>query len=393
MSGVQEMKAFFDPTAGREYPGLPARPTEAEVNDYMRQSALKRIIVGPQNKTNFKLIELTAFSILNKWNRNPRGNNFAIYCPPGQGKSFIVKQIASTLNIIFVFVQSASIDNLYTLFEQIKEECAKYGTPIQKHKTDRADYLLPPMIIFFDEAHKLPMALMKAGLLNAMEPDDCIMVVREPRTANSFKVDCWNVLWAAATTDRGDLFDAFEQRLVNPIKWAPATVDELPVIIKAGLDAKLEHGELNIECPTEACKLIPSYQKVPRLAIHRFGNKMVQLKQKEPGMSWEACCVSVSEMLGLDRFGMTRAQLALLQALGQRPIAEARLGNVCGCRAKEVSKYELPGLQQYYDGGPFVSSVSGRGMCITKSGLEQLNIRGITHEGERITAEYFEEKR
>jgi Holliday junction resolvasome RuvABC ATP-dependent DNA helicase subunit len=398
----QQMRGFFDPSPTRRHPHIPPKPAdiEGEVRVMLARNnkacPLNRIIVGEANEDNFRKIHLMCFSILQKWNRNPRGNNFGLYCPPGQGKTFIYKRIAETLGICSVFVQSASIDSNYTLFEVICDAAKKYGTPIvpYKDKPSRGDYLLPPMFVFFDEAHKLPMSMMKGGLLNAMEPDDGIMQVKMPgQKGQTFSVDCWNVCWVAATTDRGDLFDAFESRITNPIQWAPATEKELPLMIKQGLDAKVDNDELSLRVPMEACEIIARYQKVPRLAIHGFGTKVVQQKQYSPSDSWEEACAAVAKMNGIDEFGLTKRQIILLTNLGQRPVAEGRLGAICGCRAKEVTKYELPGLQQYYDGGPFVVSVSGKGMCITKSGLEELDKRGIAHNGDRVTAEYIEERR
>lgn len=395
----QEKFCFFDPTPNRIYPHLPPKPSDDEIRVHLarnnRACPLNEIIVSEANETNFRALNLMCFSVLRKWDRNPRGNNFGMYCPPGQGKTFIVKRVAKTLGIIFVFVQSPSIDSNFTLFETIRAECQRYGTPLVGHKSPKgADFTLPPMMVFFDEAHKLPMGMMKGGLLNAMEPDDCIMVVKEPgQKGVSFTVDCTDVCWCAATTDRGDLFDAFEQRLLNPIQWAPATEKELPAMIKAGLDAKRRDGEVTLDIPTAACELIAKYQKVPRLAIHRFGLKVVQQKEFDPNSSWEECCKRIADMLDIDDGGLTKRQVALLSALGQRPIAEDRLGNVVGCRTKELQKHELPGLQQYYDGGPFVSTISGKGMCITAAGLEQLDKRGIDHGGEKVTAEYFEARR
>ena len=48
---------------------------------------------------------------------------------------------------------------------------------------------------------------------------------------------------------------------------------------------------------------------------------------------------------------------------------------------------------QYTNGGPFVISVAGKGMCITKFGLKLLEQMGVEHGGYKITAEYFESKR
>jgi Holliday junction resolvasome RuvABC ATP-dependent DNA helicase subunit len=393
----QQIKAFFDHTPDRRFPRLPDAPSDDAVRKYLisPNCPLNEIIVSDQNRKNFESLQLMCFSVLRKWDRNPRGNNFGLYCPPGQGKTYMMKKVAATLRIIFVFVQSPSIDSNYTLFEAIRTECEQYGCPLVSHKSPKGcDFFLPPMLVFFDEAHKLPLAMMKGGLLNAMEPDDSVMAVHEPgHRGNSFTVDCHNVCWSAATTDRGDLFDAFEQRLLNPIQWSPATLKELPVMVKAGLDRKLKEKEIEVEVPMEVCEIIATYQKIPRLAIHHFGMKVAQRKQFCPIDSWQKVCQDVAELLDLDDGGLSKRQIEILRALGQRPIAEDRLGNICGCRTKELQKFDLPGLSQYYDGGPFIGTVSGRGVCITEGGLRQLEKRGISHKGERVTVEYFEKKR
>lgn len=395
---TQEMRAYFDWTEDRSFPHLPPPPSDDDIRmSLARNNAncpLNQIIVGRDNEKAFSLLTLMSFSVLKRFNRSARGNNFGIYCPPGQGKTFIVKRLAETWEIIFVFVQSPVLDSNYTLFEIIRSKAEEFGTPVVPHKTSRADFTLPPMLIFFDEAHKLGMNMMKGSLLNAMEPDDAIMVVRPPgRSGTTFSVDCHNVCWAAATTDKGDLFDAFASRLGTSIQWAPATEAELPLMIQQGLDRKVRDGELHLSPPLEACEIIARYQKTPRLAIHSFGVKVVQRKQFSPRESWQESCEEVARMIGLHECGLTLRQIAILKALGQRPIAEGRLGDVCGCRLKEVQRYELPGLAQYYNGGPYVVSVSGRGMAITRAGLRKLEEIGVAHGGDKVTAEHFEERR
>ena len=97
--------------------------------------------------------------------------------------------------------------------------------------------------------------------------------------------------------------------------------------------------------------------------------------------------------MGLNEYGLTKKQTDILHSLGQRPIAESRLAEIAKCRIAQVKKYELPALMQYNNGGPFVVSVSGRGMCITRNGLLMLEKMGMDHKGDKITAEYFESKR
>jgi hypothetical protein len=48
---------------------------------------------------------------------------------------------------------------------------------------------------------------------------------------------------------------------------------------------------------------------------------------------------------------------------------------------------------QYSAGGPFVISVSGKGLCITNAGISLLDKMNIEHKGSKVTAEFFESRR
>lgn len=394
-SNVQTQRLFYDNGC---MPHLPPPPLDEDIRVALAENNVKcplnEIIVSEANQGNMRNLRRFAYTAYKRINRSCRGCNFGIFSPAGQGKTFVVKKFAETIGIPFVFVQSPSLESTYHLFEQIQEAFEKFGTPIVQVKDDNHDFYLPPCIVFFDEAHELRTSLMKGALLNAMEPDDAYMVIKQPGSKGStHRVDCYEVCWVAATTDRGDLFDAFDSRLTTAIEWASADGEELTGIIEAGLNKKVRTGELPFAPPREVCKLIAQYQKVPRLAIHGFGAKVVQQKDYIPSHTWEECCQIVASDIGLNQFGFTKKQTAILAALGKRPIAEGRLSEIAQCRVSEVKKYVMPGLMQYVGGGPYVVSVTGRGMCLTRAGLRLLEKMGISHRGEKITAEYFESRR
>ncbi len=232
---------------------------------------------------------------------------------------------------------------------------------------------------------------MTGGLLNAMEPDDGLMVVKRGRTG-SMLVDCKDVCWIGATTEKGKLFDAFANRLGTDIEWRSAAASEVAQIVKQKLDRKAESGEIAFSMPLEACEIVARYRRVPREAIN-FGLKVIQQRDMLPSDTWDEAAAQVARDIGLDEWGFTRKQVAILAAMGQRPIAEKRLAAVAKCRMEQVERYELPMLIDYSNGGPLVVSVTGRGMCITEAGLRELDKRGISHKGRKITAEYFEERR
>lgn len=395
MSDQQQLQtAFFDPNGSN--PHLPPAPSDDEIRMALahnnKHCALNRVFVSQANEGNMRILRRFAFTAYKRYNRSCRGCNFGIFSPPGQGKTFIAKAWAETIGIPFVFVQSPSLDSTYMLFELISEECKKFGTPVTPLKHKNSDFTLPPCIVFFDEAHAIKDSLMTGGLLNAMEPDDAYMVIKQGRSEAKV-VDCKDVCWIGATTELGDLFDAFVSRLLTTIEWVPASPTELPLIVKAGLENKADKGELPFAPDLEVCKLIAKYQSSPRLAIHGFGTKVVQQKDMFPSNTWQEACGVIARDMGLNDFGLDQKQMLVLTALGQRPIAEARLADVAKCRVPQIKRFVMPGLMQYMNDGPYVVSLSGRGMCITKSGEKLLDRMGIQHNGEKVTAEHFESQR
>lgn len=405
---MQLMKLFYDNTIERRHPSLPTKPSDEQIRMALSQNSatcpMNKIIVSEENEGNIRILRDFAFTALKKSNRSLRGCNFGIYASSGQGKTFVVKQFAKTIGIPFVFVQSASISNTSDLFEQIRDAFMEHKfhgdilhpkevtfKPIVewKNKEDNSDFTIPPCIVFFDEAHLIPRKMMKGGLLNAMEFDDGMMAVKNNNDVQL--VNCKNVCWVAATTERGMIFDAMENRLGTALEWQNAKEDEIATIIKMKMKNYVEAGDMASVMPEEACNIVARYRRVPREAIS-FALKAVQRRSVMPSLSWEESCEAVAQDIGLDEWGFTQKQVLILSALGQRPIAESRLPGIAKCRIEQVQKYELPFLMSY-DNGPFVVSISGKGCCITEMGLLELDKRNIPHKGKKITAEHFEARR
>jgi hypothetical protein len=372
------MKVFWDGNA----------PSLDELRDYLLPDSdcpLNEIIYGPENEGNMRTLRDFAFTALKRNSHSCRGCNFGIFASSGQGKTYIVKQFAKTVKIPLIFVQSTVLTDTSMLFRLICEEFERFNTRIVPYKNNRADFVLPPCIVFFDEAHALNRKLMQGGLLNAMEIDDGYMQIRHGRSA-SYLVNCKEVCWIGATTEKGKLFDAFLNRLGVALEWQSAGPRELAKIVKLKLDQRSDIHSI----PLEVCKIVARYQQVPREAIN-FAVRMIQRKNMTPVSSWEEIAEQIATDMGLDPWGFTEKQLMILKALGNRPIAENRLATICKCRIEQVQKYELPRLMDYSNGGPLVVSLGGRGLCITKAGLSQLDKRLISHKGYQVCAEHFEE--
>jgi Holliday junction resolvasome RuvABC ATP-dependent DNA helicase subunit len=393
----QLMKIFWDHTRDRRNPSLPEPPTEGQVRASLAENnqtcPLNDIIIGDENEGNMRTLRRFAFTACKRYNHSARGCNFGIFAQSGQGKTYVVKQFAETIGIPFVLIQSASLSDTWQLFREISEACEKAGTPVVDYKTDNSDYTFPPVMVLFDEAHQLPKKMMKGGLLNAMEPDDGYMLAKPPgMRTDSIVIDCKDVCWIAATTEKGMLFDAFSNRLGTYIEWRNAGTAQVAQIIQQKMDWRAKHKILPFSMPIDACEIVARYCRVPREAVN-FATKVVQQRDMMPADSWLEAAEQVAADIGLDEWGFTGKQIAILTACGQRPIALKSLPTVARCRIEQVEKYELPKLIGYYDGGPFLVPVSGRGMCITEAGIAELEKRSIDHKGNRITAEHFEKRR
>lgn len=390
----QREKAFFDPTPDRQNPHLPARPTEEEILASLREDnsacPLNKIVVGKNNQGNMRTIRRCLFTGLKRYNHSMRGMNMGIYASSGQGKSFIAKQIAKTTGLPLVELQAPSVDDAWSIFQEMKRVADEAGTPMGP-QTSELDYLCPSMVVIIDEAHALKPKLMKGGLLNATEADDGWLNVSPPNVKGGLiRVDCRNVMWIVCTTERGMLFDAFDNRFSVHINWASADVEEGALIVKRKLDGDLERGDIPFTMPMEAARLVSQFRRVPREAIG-FSRKMVQEKDMS-NCSWEDAANRIAKDMGLNKWGMTVRQVKVLSALGQRPISKNNLTTVAGCRIEELERYVLPELMDYSNGGPLMASMP-RGSAITRAGLKRLDEMGIKHRGDTVTVEYAEERK
>ena len=134
MKSFQPQKVFYDASPDRKFPTLPQRPSDDDIRTSLaennRNCPLNNVVVSKSSRGNMRMLRRFAFSAYRRENRSCRGCNFGIYSPPGQGKTFVVKKFAETIGLPFVFVQSSSLDNNYSLFLQISDVFKKFGTPL-----------------------------------------------------------------------------------------------------------------------------------------------------------------------------------------------------------------------------------------------------------------------
>lgn len=397
---TQLQKVFWNSDSTRQstLPNVPAASdVRLSVSANNQACPLNKIIVCPANEGNMRELRTRAFTACKRFNHSPRFCDFSIFAESGQGKSFVVEQFAKTLGIPTVIIRGKAVTDTWGIFMEMQKACEAFDTPLirQQGHSKGAIYVLPPMIVFWDEAHRIPKGLAEGDLLPVMEGDR-LMSITEPRTKppHVMLVDCLDVAWIFATTEKGKLFHALRTRSPQ-IEWQCSPPDVVARIVKQKIDEYEKEGVVPFTMPMDACEMVAEYYRVPREA-RDFAVAVVLRKDMIPSFTWKDSIQAVASDKGVGGDGFTAQEIDILTAMGQRPMAQGRLSVPGRCQKEEIDDIILPRLlrnDRLGRGGPFVVPMSGKGICITQAALKVLDGRGISHKGERVTAEYFESRR
>lgn len=277
--------------------------------------------------------------------------------PASVGKTTLARLFAETLDLPFVEISPRSIVTVNDFFGAICSQMAEDGLPIVAIRGSK-HFRLPPCIVFVDEVHGLSQKVVDA-LLKACEAKDGMLT-----TERGEIVDCRNVSWFIATTEAGDLFDAFESRFDEvPLRYY--TRDEL---------AKIVHLN-NPDWEVSVCRLVAKFQKLPRKLL-RFATSMRAKREMYEDLSWEEIALAVAKDNGIDEFGMGEKHLAILLALKAKPVAKERLPILIGVKKAELEKKLMPLLLTSTADEPALVEVGSDGYRITDAGLAELTKRG-----------------
>ncbi len=193
---------------------------------------------------------------------------------------------------------------------------------------------------------------------------------------NGWFADCRKVCWVIATTERGRLFPALDNRF-RKIHLELYGADDIARIIQ------LDRPHWNLPL----CQLAASYcGRVPREALAFAADMETEWEQK--GIEdWEAIAARVAGSHGIDRFGLTRQRLNVLVALGQLgPVSKGRMADHASCGIEELEKFVMPALLAVTADAPAMVAVTNKGYAITYRGIEELERRGIPHRGTEVVA-------
>lgn len=393
MSTVQQKLIFFDPTFPQIYPELSPKPSDEQIKIMLANNnqncPLSKVIVSEKNRGAMRILKRFAFNSFVDPFHSCKGMSFAIYSGPGQGKTYVVKQWAKTIGIPCLFVQSDALEDTWMLFELLRDMFEEAGTPLVSSNNE---YVLPPCIIFFDEAHALRNELRTGGLLNAMEANDGFLRTKPPgKNQNLVTVNCNDVCWIAASTDPGMIYkksEAFYDRFRIHIEWQPAGKKEISKIVKLDNERKMDEtpGKYTF-LSDEACEIVAKYETIPRKAI-AFADQMI-FESRMMGVSWKEAASTVAKDNGIDSFGMPVKIVKLLELLAENPISDKNIIKALGCRREQFDSQYAPYLITDIDDRGPLAKPTIKGWAITKAGCIELTKRNIIHHGEKNLAEMF----
>lgn len=316
------------------------------------------------NEEAVRRLSRAVFSALGKDNRDCSDYSFALCGPASTGKTHLAKLFARSVGIPFVVIEPQSVRRVHDVFEEMEKACVDFkGHDLSLVSHDGVFYP-PAMVVFIDEVHNLRNGVVQ-GLLKATEPNDRVMVTEEGCVVRTDRV-CWMI----ATTDRGDLFDAFDTRF-QKVNLRLYSREEMARIIRMN----------NPDWGPDVCRIVAKYNsQVPREAL-AFARDMRVEHEIRGDLSWEEVAASVARDHEIDEHGMTFKRVDVLRALGQSPVSSSQLPFVIHVKEDELRKFIMPPLMSRTpDTAPLVT-VSSRGYTITMAGLAELDKRGIPHRG------------
>jgi len=303
-----------------------------------------------------KKLARVAFDALGKEDHLCRDLAFLFKGPASSGKTTLARKFAQILDLPFIEISPKSIKTSQDIFKLVKNALLNAGIPLV-NLSNRNYYILPPCIIFIDEVHALSQNCVD-GLLKATEHSDSILVTEDGTTVN-----CFNVCWMIATTETGQLFDAFKSRF-SDIELNYLSKKDVAKIVKINFP----------EFDQETCELIAHYRpKIVRKTLE-FAREM-KLEYNMNPRSWSEIALEIAEDNNIHETGLENIQIQLLKVLEkQETIAINRLAISLERKKEEIEKNIVPALIFSTEDEPALIKVTSRGYSLTEAGTTFLSL-------------------
>lgn len=362
---TQPVRMFFGPAfgLGKDYPA----PTFEEKQRIVNENSPLMAFIG--NDDAIPKLKRVIFSALEHPLHLCRELFFAFLGPPSTGKTTLAGLYAKCLNLPFVELSPKACPTVQDLFLQIKESLELQDLPLKENprclRPFKPDYFLPPCIIFIDEVHALSNTVVQ-GLLKATEYNDSTLV-----TEKGIRIDCSRVSWNVATTDVGQLFDAFRNRFMSV---------ELKYLTKKEVAKVIQNN--NSELTMAACDLVAHYcPRIPRTAL-AFAREMKLEKKMNPHKPWEEVAKIIAKGNNIDEFGMHNKYVQILKILAGGSVSGKRLADKIGVKLEELESIWIPFLQIESEDFPSLITTTSKGYSLTIAGVKELAKRKIVVNNE-----------
>lgn len=348
---MQLYKLFF----GDEHPTNKTAPT-AEERQLLLSNGFKSFV---GNELAIQKMKVMAFTAMGREDHCCSDLNFSVLGSASTGKTTFVRLYANLLGLPFVECSPKSIKSLDALYLEIDRVLNVEGVPLVG-VVRRNYFVVPPIVVFFDEAHAMLDGVIQ-GLLKATEKKDGFLV-----TESGVTLDCRKVCWVLATTEEGRLFDAFRSRF-SQVRLKYLTKKQIAQIVK------LSHPELGMD----VCDKIAFYNGLITRKTLDFA-VLVKMTAAMGVKSMMEVVDEVAMMEGVDKFGMNEVQVLVLKSLANGDVAKGRLVGLVGVKAEELDNFVMPELMATVEDRPALVKISNRGYGLTAEGVKELSKRGVT---------------
>jgi Holliday junction resolvasome RuvABC ATP-dependent DNA helicase subunit len=223
--------------------------------------------------------------------------------PAGEGKTTLVKTMATILSVPFVELDGSQLKNINYLAKEILEALAKAHKlpPACEENKEAAFYYIPPTIILIDEAHAMSVD-MQTSLLKATEANDGMLLA----TRAKLILNCSQVTWIMATTNPGDFTGPLVSRFAFEIPLYRSTAEQVAEIVFRKYQKK--------GFTPEACNRIVYYSgRIPRVALI-FAEK-VHLHMRSQKLDALSAVEAIARRDRIDMFGMRYEWRRILELL------------------------------------------------------------------------------
>lgn len=233
-----------------------------------------------------------------------------LFGPASTGKTELARRIATAMDLPTVELSETTLRSADDLAEKLRETARNNGVPLRMVVEQNRGTILkaPPLVVFIDEVHLLRPRVQES-LLKALEPDDRTLL------STHGTIDTSEVTFIIATTDPGDLGNAFKTRIAR-FDLREYTADEIVAILQAQRDSRNDLPAAATQFGEASLKVLATVGRlVPRKAIGLLKEAAREVSVGLLAPDADALVDHFWTQLGIDRQGLADSDRRYLELL------------------------------------------------------------------------------